>query len=58
MAFAYTRFHGKLAFGAGLFPAVNKGELALLSSVVFLCIACRGVGLLSLDRRRAAESQA
>lgn len=58
MAVAYTQFHWKLALGAGLFPAVNKGELALLYSVVFLYIACRGAGLFSLDSRRAAKPRA
>ncbi|MBK9089580.1 MAG: DoxX family protein [Holophagales bacterium] len=56
MAVAYTQFHWKLAFGAGFFPAVNKGELALLYSVLFLFVACRGGGPLSLDRGRATES--
>ena len=58
MAVAYTQFHWKLAFGAEFFPAVNKGELALLYSVLFLYVACRGGGPLSLDRGRAAKSPA
>jgi putative oxidoreductase len=43
MAVAYTQFHWKLALGERFFPAVNKGELALLYAVVFLFIACRGI---------------
>jgi putative oxidoreductase len=49
MAVAYTQFHWKLAFGQGMWlPAMNKGELALLYSFVFLFITARGPGLLSL----------
>ncbi len=50
MAVAYAQFHWKLDFGRGFFPAINKGELALVYSVVFLHIAARGGGPLSLDR--------
>lgn len=53
MAVAYVQFHWKFDFGAKFFPAVNQGEPALLYSVLFLCIACRGGGLWSVDRRRA-----
>lgn len=42
MAVAYIQFHWKLAFGAQLLPAVNGGEPALLFSLLFLYIACRG----------------
>jgi putative oxidoreductase len=52
MAVAYTQFHWKLAFGANFFPGVNKGELALLYSVLFLLVACKGGGLFSLDSVR------
>jgi putative oxidoreductase len=52
MAVAYTQFHWKLQLGSQLLPEVNKGELALLYSVVFLLIACRGSGIASIDRRR------
>jgi putative oxidoreductase len=52
MAVAYVQFHWKLAVGARFFPSVNKGELALLYSFLFLYIACRGAGRWSLDRRR------
>lgn len=44
MAVAYVQFHWKLDFGAGFFPAVNKGELALIYAFLFLFIACRGSG--------------
>jgi putative oxidoreductase len=44
MAVAYIQFHWKLQFGAEFFPAVNKGELALLYCFLFLYIACRGSG--------------
>ncbi|HZX94845.1 MAG TPA: DoxX family protein [Myxococcales bacterium] len=54
MAVAYVQFHWKLNFGAGFFPTINKGELALLYSLVFLFIATRGAGGWGLDRRRAA----
>lgn len=50
MAVAYTQFHWKLDLGVGALPGVNKGELALLYAVVFLYIACRGSGRLSLGR--------
>lgn len=51
MAVAYVQFHWKLQFGALFFPTVNKGELALLYSFLFLFIACRGSGKWSLGRR-------
>ena len=51
MAVAYTQFHWKLALGASFFPGVNKGELALLYSVLFFYIACRGPGPFSLDAK-------
>ena len=42
MAVAYFQFHWKFQLGAEFFPAVNKGELAVLYCFVFLLIACRG----------------
>ena len=58
MAVAYTQFHWKLALGAQLIPAVNKGEPALLYCFLFLFMACHGAGPWSLDgwlrRRRPA----
>jgi putative oxidoreductase len=53
MAVAYIQFHWKLNFGANFFPTVNKGELALLYSFLFLFIACRGAGPYSVKQRRA-----
>lgn len=53
MAVAYVQYHWRLDLGARFFPAVNQGELALLYSVVFLFVACRGGGRWSLDRRPA-----
>jgi putative oxidoreductase len=58
MAVAYVQFHWKLDFSAKFFPAVNKGELALLYSLLFLFVACRGGGRWSLDRRRATNGNA
>lgn len=49
MAVAYIQFHWKLQMGSGFFPALNKGELAVLYCFVFLFIACRGGGRWSLD---------
>jgi putative oxidoreductase len=50
MAVAYFQFHWKFQLGPDFFPIVNKGELAALYSVVFLFIACRGPGHVSVDR--------
>jgi len=50
MAVAYIQYHWKFQLGDQLFPAINKGELALLYSVVFLLIACRGGVKWSLDK--------
>ncbi|HEX8440888.1 DoxX family protein [Archangium sp.] len=58
MAVAYIQFHWKLGFGAQFFPAVNKGELALLYCLLFLYIACRGAGRWSVDRRGAGPARA
>lgn len=52
MAVAYAQFHWKGAFDQTFFPALNKGELALLYAVLFLYIACRGGGRHSIDARR------
>ena len=51
MAVAYVQFHWKFQVGSSLLPAINKGELALLYSVVFLYLACRGGVKWCLDRR-------
>jgi putative oxidoreductase len=52
MAVAYVQFHWKLQLeGFKWLPIMNKGELAALYCFVFLFIAARGAGPLSLDRR-------
>lgn len=50
MAVAYIQFHWKLDLGTRLLPIANGGELAALYCFVFLLIAIRGAGALSLDR--------
>jgi putative oxidoreductase len=50
MAAAYFQFHWKFQMGPAFFPAVNKGELAVLYCFVFLLIACRGGGKWSADK--------
>jgi putative oxidoreductase len=50
MAVAYFQFHWKFQMGPEFFPAVNKGELAVLYCFVFLFIACRGGVKWSLDK--------
>ena len=52
MAVAYIQYHWKFQIGAQLFPAVNKGELALLYSLVFFLVACRGGVKWSLDKTK------
>ena len=52
MAVAYFMVHAP----GGFWPIVNKGELAVLYCFVFLYVAARGSGTLSVDavaRRRA-----
>ena len=51
MAVAYCQFHWGFHLGPAFFPAVNKGELALLYSFVFLFIASRGKVKWGLDKR-------
>jgi len=51
MAVAYFQFHWKFQFDEAFFPVVNKGELAVLYCFVFLFIACRGPGSMSLEKR-------
>lgn len=55
MAVAYIQFHWKFAFGAEFFPTINRGELAVVYSLLFLYIACRGAGMASLDGKRKPE---
>lgn len=52
MAVAYIQFHWKFQMGPNFFPAINKGELALLYCFVFLFIACRGGVKWCLDKTR------
>ncbi len=52
MAVAYAQFHWKFRFDSNFFPAVNGGGPALLFSVWFLYVACRGAGPHSVDARR------
>ncbi len=58
MAVAYFTVHAS----GGFWPVVNKGELAVLYCFVFLYIASRGSGSLSVDalagkRRRGPEAR-
>lgn len=50
MAVAYFQFHWRFNFGAGFFPAINQGELAVVNCFLFLLIACRGGVKWCLDR--------
>jgi putative oxidoreductase len=50
MAVAYFQFHWKFQMGPNFFPALNKGELAVLYCFVFLFIACRGGVKWALDK--------
>ena|SRR5438067_610454 len=57
MAVAYVQFHWKLQMiGGQIFPAVNKGEPAVLYCFLFLFVACRGGGKLSVDALRGKGS--
>ncbi len=51
MAVAYFQFHWKFQMGAQFFPAINKGELAVLYCFIFLLIACRGGVKWSVDKK-------
>ncbi len=55
MAVAYFQFHWKFQFDSQFFPAINKGELAVLYCFVFLMIACKGGGLWSVDAAIASR---
>lgn len=50
MAVAYFQAHWKFQMGAAFFPAINKGELAVLYCFVFLLIAFRGAVKWSVDK--------
>jgi putative oxidoreductase len=59
MAVAYFQFHWKLAVADGHWlPGVNKGELAVVYCFLFLFVAARGGGLLSLDGWLARRGRA
>ena len=51
MAVAYFQFHWKFQLGPQFFPAMNKGELAVLYCFVFLLIASRGGVKWSMDKK-------
>ncbi|MBI4398784.1 MAG: DoxX family protein [Candidatus Omnitrophica bacterium] len=51
MAVAYFQFHWQFQLGPAFFPAINKGELAVLYCFVFFFIACRGGVTWCLDKR-------
>ncbi len=51
MVVAYLQFHWKFQMGAQFFPAINKGELAVLYCFIFLLIACRGGVKWSVDKK-------
>ena len=51
MAVAYFKAHAP----NGFWPVVNRGELAALYSFLFLYLAARGSGILSLDRLRGKK---
>jgi len=51
MAVAYFQFHWKLQLdGFQWLPGVNDGELSALYAFVFLFVAARGAGPISMDR--------
>jgi putative oxidoreductase len=52
MAVAYIQYHWKFQTGSLLLPALNKGELSVLYSFIFLLIACRGGVKWSLDKTK------
>jgi len=52
MAVAYLQFHWKGQVGRNFWPIANGGEAAVLYCFVFLWIAAKGNGKLSLDGRR------
>ncbi|MCK5944609.1 MAG: DoxX family protein [Planctomycetes bacterium] len=50
MAVAYMQFHWKFRFGEHLIPTINDGEQAFVYCFLFLYIAARGPGRLSVGR--------
>ena len=57
MAVAYVQFHWQGALDKQFFPAVNKGELAVVYAFLFLYIASQGGGRFSVDALRAKKSE-
>jgi len=53
LAVAYIQFHWKARFGLAFFPVVNRGRYAVVLCFVFLYLAARGAGWLSVDGWRA-----
>ena len=51
MAVAYFQFHWKFQLGPQFFPAINKGEMAVLYCFIFLLIACRGGVMWCVDKK-------
>ena len=58
MAVAYFQFHWKFQLGAAFFPAINKGEMAVLYAFLFLYIACKGGVKWCLDATGQRKSDA
>ena len=52
MAVAYIQYHWKFQTGSQFLPTLNKGELSVLYSFIFLLIACRGGVKWSLDKTK------
>ena len=53
MAVAYFKQHSP----GGFWPIVNRGELAVLYCFIFLYIAARGSGTLSIDALRGGRTR-
>jgi putative oxidoreductase len=53
MAVAYFKNHAS----GGFWPIVNRGELAVLYCFIFLYIASRGSGILSIDALRGKSKR-
>jgi putative oxidoreductase len=51
MAVAYCQYHWKMRFDVDFFPAINKGELAVVYCFVFLFISTQGSGRWSLGKK-------
>lgn len=51
MAVAYAQFHWKFQWNSNFWPSINQGELAAVYAWVFLYMACRGNGILSLGKK-------